>query len=333
MSILNHSVKRIICCKRLHYKAFNYQFPGNHQFKISYCLASCSFLTTRHFSWTGFYSALSQSTPVLSFQNLLLEVHEITSLPWWAVIMLTTLGIRSIIVFPLSVHQNQVMARLMNINAGLGAKATQLNEEVNIARRMYNWNEEQAKKVFRRQMKKIYQDSVIRDNCHPFKATLLVLIQVPVWICFSVSLRNLTMASSMFNSGFDSLYASFKTEGVLWFPDLTCPDPIFIPLLLLLVNGSLIEIHAMRQIGKGSLFQKVMLNSSRLITIIVALAASINPSSVTFYWLCSSSIGLCQNVLLMAPRVRSILNIPKTGHESATPFLDLAANLRKRFKI
>lgn len=107
----------------------------------------------RYYSWEGFYYSLSSSAPVLTLQNVLLDLHNFSGLPWWAIISLTTLGIRSFCVFPLAVHQNQVIGRLANINIELGKIAPELNKGVNIARRMYDWDEKTAKIVFKRNVR------------------------------------------------------------------------------------------------------------------------------------------------------------------------------------
>ncbi|GIY29235.1 cytochrome c oxidase assembly protein COX18, mitochondrial [Caerostris darwini] len=278
----------------------------------------------------GFYTSISQSTPVVSFQNLLIDFHESAGLPWWGIILLTTLGIRTAVVFPLAVHQHQVIARLANINVEIGKLVPQLNKEVNMAKVMYKWDETQAKKVFKKQLRTIHNQYVIRDNCHPFKTVLLVLFQIPMWIIFSISLRNLTFTSLHSNPVPESLIG-LKTEGLLWFSDLTTPDMIAIPLLLLFVNLTLTEVSALRSVGKGSKLQKILLNTSRLIIFVVAAVATVNPSSVSFYWLCSSTFGLGQNFLLMSPKVRRSLRIPPTARESSTPFSDIAANFRRKF--
>lgn len=30
-----------------------------------------------------------------------------------------------------------------------------------------------------------------RENCHPLKATILLWFQIPMWVCFSVAIRNM----------------------------------------------------------------------------------------------------------------------------------------------
>ncbi|XP_035205146.1 cytochrome c oxidase assembly protein COX18, mitochondrial-like isoform X2 [Stegodyphus dumicola] len=280
--LLSYNVKYIHTCRFHHLLTFSacnasiysnvkVKFPANKQYlkhKIQ----------KRKFSWTGFYVAISESAPVISLQNALIDLHNFFAVPWWMVIMLTTLTIRSVFIFPLAVHQNQVIARLANLNIELGKLAPELNKEVNIAKKLYNWDEVTARKVFKRNMQNYYHKFIIRDNCHPFKTVLLALFQVPVWICFSFALRNLTYLPSALNPEIKYVRLQLETEGILWFTNLTMPDHFVIPLLLCFVNLTLIEIHALRRIGKRSLLQGVLLNTSRVVTLAVAVAAAANPS-------------------------------------------------------
>ncbi|CAL8303224.1 unnamed protein product [Arctogadus glacialis] len=49
---------------------------------------------------------------------------------------------------------------------------------------------------FKKNLRRIVSELYIRDNCHPFKASLLVWVQLPMWVSLSLALRNLSMASS-----------------------------------------------------------------------------------------------------------------------------------------
>lgn len=40
-------------------------------------------------------------------------------------------------------------------------------------------------------MKKQWNKLIVRENCHPAKASILVLVQIPLWISLSMSIRNL----------------------------------------------------------------------------------------------------------------------------------------------
>ncbi|KAF8788549.1 Cytochrome c oxidase assembly protein COX18 like protein [Argiope bruennichi] len=281
------NLKRV-SCSYLHMRCYHPLHFRSFDTKYSICRASSrTVISSRNFSLPQFYISLSQSAPVQSFQNFLLDLHQSTGLPWWGLIMLTTLGIRTAIVFPLAVHQNQVIARLSNINDEIGKLVPELNKEVNIAKVMYKWDETHAKKIFKRQLRQIHNKFVIRAN---FSSPPRLGLD-----CTSLSLEYLVTLD----------YA--------------------------IVSLNCIKVHALRSIGKGSKLQKFLINTSRGIIVIVAVAATINPSSVTFYWLCSSTFGLGQNLLLMVPKVRRIFRIPKTSKESDTPFSDIAVNFKKRF--
>lgn len=133
-------------CSPLRNRSTLLQFPEN-------CILSKTpvcFTPTRKLSWEGFYTSLSLSAPVLNLQNIIIDFHNISGLPWWSVIMLTTLGIRTVFVFPFAVHQNQVINRLTNLNSELNKMAPELNKEVNIAAKIYGWDESEARKVFRK---------------------------------------------------------------------------------------------------------------------------------------------------------------------------------------
>jgi len=45
--------------------------------------------------------------------------------------------------------------------------------------------------LFLLQIKKQWNKLIVRENCHPAKASLLILVQIPLWISLSMSIRNL----------------------------------------------------------------------------------------------------------------------------------------------
>lgn len=34
---------------------------------------------------------------------------------------------------------------------------------------------------------------IVKENCHPAKSTVVVWVQLPLWICMSIATRNLTL--------------------------------------------------------------------------------------------------------------------------------------------
>lgn len=54
---------------------------------------------------SGIFKTISESMPVKTAQDSLLWMHDYTGLPWWLVIVLTTVIIRTTITLPLSFYQ------------------------------------------------------------------------------------------------------------------------------------------------------------------------------------------------------------------------------------
>jgi len=55
--------------------------------------------------FSGIFKMLSESTLVKIAQDSLLWMHDYTGLPWWSVIVLTTIMMRTAITLPLSLYQ------------------------------------------------------------------------------------------------------------------------------------------------------------------------------------------------------------------------------------
>ncbi|XP_017368444.1 cytochrome c oxidase assembly protein COX18, mitochondrial isoform X3 [Cebus imitator] len=178
-------------------------------------------------------------------------------------------------------------------------------------------------------MKRLVSEIYVRDNCHPFKATVLVWIQIPVWVFMSVALRNFSTGATH-SEGF-SVPEQLATGGTLWFPDLTAPDSTWIlPISVGVINLLIVEIYALQKIGM-SRFQTYITYFVRAVSVLMIPIAAAMPSSLVLYWLCSSFMGLSQNLLLRSPGFRQLCRIPSTKSDSETPYKDLFAAFYSKF--
>nr|KAF6499585.1 cytochrome c oxidase assembly factor COX18 [Molossus molossus] len=92
-------------------------------------------------------------------------------------------------------------------------------------------------------MRRLVSELYVRDNCHPFKATVLVWIQLPMWIFMSVALRNFSTGATHSEAGF-SVQEQLAAGGVLWFPDLTALDSTWIlPVSVGVINLLIVEVY------------------------------------------------------------------------------------------
>ncbi|XP_062350058.1 translation initiation factor IF-2 isoform X5 [Cinclus cinclus] len=126
----------------------------------------------------------------------------------------------------------------------------------------------------------------------------------------------------------------FSSGGVLWFTDLTVPDSTWIlPVSLGLVNLLVVEIFASQRKMPVSQFQKLVTNFFRVVSVVMIPIAATVPSSMALYWLSSSLVGLCHNLLLRSPAFRRLCRIPRTRSDSDTPYRDIMAALATRYSF
>ncbi|NP_001279727.1 mitochondrial inner membrane protein COX18-like [Callorhinchus milii] len=279
----------------------------------------------------GWYEGLADSPPIQLIQDLLTNVHQVTGLPWWATIMFTTVALRTSITIPLAVYQMYIIAKVENLQPEIAKLAKQLRYEVSVRAKQLEWSEKVTRFQFRKNLSRIVSELYVRDNCHPFKATLLIWVQLPLWICISIALRNLSVMAS--DAAAAPAIQSLASGGVLWFPDLTLPDSTWImPIFLGLINLLIVEIFALRKMEKSKI-QKYATYMIRSISVIMVPIAATVPSSMALYWLTSSWAGLGQNLLLRSPTIRALCRIPKMKSDSDTPFRDLSAEFITKYFV
>ncbi|NXL06010.1 COX18 protein, partial [Mesembrinibis cayennensis] len=252
----------------------------------------------------------------------LLGLQAAAGLPWWAAIVCGAALLRTGVTLPLAAHQSRLLAKLENLQPEIKQLAERLRYEVSVRGRQVGWSEKVARFHFKKNLKRIITELYIRDNCHPFKATLLVWVQIPMWVCVSLALRNCSVGATD-----AEVQEQFSAGGTLWFTDLTAPDSTWIlPVSLGLVNLLIVEIFASQKM-EVSRFQKLAMNFFRVVSVVMIPVAATVPSSMALYWLSSSFMGLAHNLLLRSPTFRRLCCIPRTKSESATPYRDIVSAL------
>ncbi|KFO86361.1 Mitochondrial inner membrane protein COX18, partial [Buceros rhinoceros silvestris] len=204
---------------------------------------------------------------------------------------------------------------LENLQPEIKEQAERLRYEVSVRGRQLGWSDKAARFHFKKSLRRVMTELYIRDNCHPFKATLLVWVQIPVWVCVSLALRNCSVGVAS-----SEVREQFSAGGALWFTDLTAPDSTWIlPVALGLVNLLIVEIFAAQK-TKVSRLQRFATNFFRAVSVVMIPIAATVPSSMALYWLSSSFVGLSHNLLLRSPAFRRLCCIPRTPSDSATPY-------------
>ncbi|XP_070187347.1 cytochrome c oxidase assembly protein COX18, mitochondrial-like [Littorina saxatilis] len=270
--------------------------------------------------------------PIGYAQKVLESIHSTTGLPWWASIAVSTMLLRGIVTLPLAIYSMRIMAKVELLQPEIGKLSQELRREVAVAVKKFAWDTKYARFKYNSTMRKLIKDLYIRENCHPAKSSLVLWFQIPMWVCLSFALRNMSGAVPTASTDIEApvLCPDLRTEGTLWFPDLTAPDATWIlPVLLGLTNLLNIEMHSLTG-QKARRMQKIMMNVMRLLSVVMVPIGAVVPSCMCYYWVCSSLFGLGQNVLFKFPSVRRLLRLPRTPSESQTPFTDMynAAKLK-----
>lgn len=146
---------RLLQCSRLlqsNYKVFPCVLSAkpsvNYEGKRGFALQQS--VETVAKSQTGLFKTLSESTPVEFLQNVVLQIHDTTGLPWWATIITTTVILRSTVTLPLAAYQQYIMAKLTNLNMEMPDIVKELKKETAVAVRMYKWDEKTTKYHYKR---------------------------------------------------------------------------------------------------------------------------------------------------------------------------------------
>ncbi|XP_012918874.1 cytochrome c oxidase assembly protein COX18, mitochondrial isoform X1 [Mustela putorius furo] len=225
-------------------------------------------------SW---YEALAASAPVQGTEQVLLGVHSATGLPWWACIALTTAALRGAVTLPLAAYQHYILAKVENLQPEIKSIARHLNQEVAVRANQLRWSKRVARLTYLKNMRRLVSELYVRDNCHPFKATVLVWIQFPMWIFMSVALRNFSTGATHSEAGF-SVQEQLAADGILWFPDLTALDSTWIlPISVGIINLLIVEIFALQKIGM-SRFQTYVTYFVRAVSLLMIPVAATVPS-------------------------------------------------------
>ncbi|XP_037283608.1 OXA1L mitochondrial inner membrane protein [Rhipicephalus microplus] len=220
-------------------------------------------------------------------QQLLDLLHTSTGLPWWATIAISTVFVKTLLL-PLiikgqknSIHMNNNLPQMQHLQAKM-TEARNTGNQLEAARLA---NELM---IFMKE-----------KNVNPLKSMVIPLAQAPVFISFFFALRgmaNLPMES-------------FKTGGILWFTDLTVPDPFYILPLITSVS-----LFCTLELGAESGVRADNLQWTRYVfrcLPVVIFPITMNfPAALLCYWVTSNMFTLCQVGVLRIEAVRKRLDIP-----------------------
>ncbi|KAF3990042.1 hypothetical protein FT663_02321 [Candidozyma haemuli var. vulneris] len=254
------------------------------------------------------------------------HIHTLTGLPWWAVIPLTTFTLRGVWTLPLAVMQRlrvqkqnalrpivAATAPILRMKLAREAqKALKASQKAGASPGMaspagqmkYDEIMVLSAKETRKRQKKLFRDHGVQL----YKNFFLPAAQVPLWVCMSMTFRNLSGWSTWDSLANKPLDPSLYDQGALWFTDLTTLDPLHVfPIAIgivaiLNVEWTFKTFQLMKPPGRKRAFRPTIFDSlgnlSRM-GVVFLMAISLHaPTALTLYWLSSQLFSLVQNVVL-----------------------------------
>ena len=239
-------------------------------------------------------------------------VHMTSGLPWWATIVGCTVAVRALML-PLAIKTIRNGVNLQHANPHLTKMRDQMAAKPP--------STPAESKMWANKQRALFA----KYDCNPMAALAMPLIQMPVFMTFFFSLREMV-----------ELYPSMATGGMGWFTDLTVQDPYFLlPVISSLTFYAIIELGAEGavQTNQSAMMKKFM----KGLAVVMIPATYAFPTGVFMYWVTSNFFSLGQTALFKIPALKKALNIkdpptPAPGAESKSenPFSKVLAMAKKQ---
>lgn len=221
--------------------------------------------------------------------NAILAIHaiqETTHLSYGLSIVATTVVLR-LALFPVMVHAQRTASRMAHVQP-----------ELNILKERYERLSAPSRNdqlQFSSNMKALFQ----KYKVNPFSSLLAPVVQIPLFIGMFFGLKKV---STYFPD-------ELKAGGMLWFTDLSVPDPLYVlPVLSSATFLILVEMgkDQMLRAGGSSI---AMLNVLRFLCIVSMPLVANFEAAMLVYWVSNNLLSCAQTALLKAPPVRKFFGI------------------------
>ncbi|XP_062005481.1 ALBINO3-like protein 2, chloroplastic isoform X2 [Rosa rugosa] len=257
----------------------------------------------------GAEGSLQHLRPIQDLISVLDWFHQLTGLPWWLVIVSSSLAMR-IALLPILIVQLKRLKRIEPFLPRLPPPGSSCYSAKSYFRRI---------SLFEKRRREI--------GCPSF----LWLIAIPIVraLCFSLWFRSIREMSLSNHPGFDC-------GGTLWFQNLTeLPRDVLsciFPLMIAGLHYSYIQICFKPSSGRkfmfGLLSEEEFKFQLKALTLPIYLFCYFVPQGCLVYWVTSNSLNIIQALALADPRVCAKLGLPDKNHSKETSSCEELDNSR-----
>ncbi|OZJ03257.1 hypothetical protein BZG36_03514 [Bifiguratus adelaidae] len=244
-------------------------------------------------------------------ESLLHTLHETTHLPWWATLVASTVLLRSTLTLPIAIRQQRMLGRWVTLRPVVQSWGETLKQTMAKSSRSqgasYESYNTQLQKEYRQRVKQLYED----HQCSPVKVFLLPWVQIPLFVCMSLTIRGMAAWPLPWLSNPNLPVEGFTSGGWDGFMDLTAVYGMgVLPIAIGLTNLANVELNALFA-KNPTTRQQVLRNIYRMISMAMIPISAGVPMALNVYWLSSSSFSVAQNLALKNPWVRARLGLIK----------------------
>ncbi|KAL3943984.1 MAG: hypothetical protein SGBAC_001937 [Bacillariaceae sp.] len=240
-------------------------------------------------------------------------VHEMSGLHYAGSIVAATMLLRFAIL-PVAVNAQRAASRMAHLQPELKTMKDRYEA--------LGTPSQAEQKAFADQMKGLFN----RYEVKPFAAFAAPLLQAPLFIGMFFGMKKMP----------DIFADQMSTGGILWFTDLTVPDPTYVlPLICGVSFLTTIEAGKDQMIDSNPQYGPVMVNAFRAMAVVMVPVITTFPAAMLCYWVPNNFFTLVQSVTLRNEFVRKQLGIwdrpkPIPGTSTDAGFQETMQNLMKK---
>lgn len=169
------------------------------------------------------------------------------------------------------------------------------------------------------------RDLFRKYDVNPLKALALPFVQMPIFMSMFFALKKMP----------EFFPTELSTGGILWFTDLTAPDPYYaLPILSGVTFLAMMEMGKKQMTASAPEQGQMMLNFMRGMAVMIVPISMYFPTAVLCYWTANNSFSFAQSAAFQNPSIRKSLGIwdlpkPVPGAPKAKGMIEMMGDFTK----
>ncbi|KAK4476273.1 hypothetical protein MN116_001478 [Schistosoma mekongi] len=271
---------------------------------------------------------------VKTITNLLLGIHDHLSFPWGITIATTAVLVRTVVAVPLYIYAEKNNAKVSHI--AIDCKKNRQLIKMKLLNSEYYRKCTTKKQIIleNRLLRRVFIKTCEENGCHPLKSSAVGIIQLPLWVTFTFSLRYLCgfrLSAHDFSHLIDNPFFNVPCSSLL------------LPFLCTLTGLANVELAFLRRplsidpksnsVIPDPMSCKLVRFAGWFGNVVLFACSTFVPKALVIYWCTSSIHQLCLHLLVMHPHLRKMFGLWTIPHEGPNPYKALFNSMYHRYNI